>query len=97
MLVAMYRLASHLHRTVGEISGIPSSELHHWLAYLKLYPPDEGDTKRTAALMATITNMAGRSLPDKKHVKAEDFLGSEKPAGQSWQDQKAFLMSMTRH
>jgi hypothetical protein len=94
MLLAVYRLAFLLKRTVGEIASMPMSEFAHWLAYLKLEPPEKGDTERTAALMATITNMAGRSLPDKKMVKPDDFLGRKKR--QSMEEQIAFMKGLGR-
>lgn len=56
---------------------------------MQIEPPDEGDNARTASLLAQITNMAGRALPDKKMVKPSDFLG--KPTKQTEQEQQAFF------
>ena len=67
------------------------------MAYLDLEPPDQAENYRSAMVLAQITNMSGRSLPDGKRVKPEDFLGqSDKPAksAQSEADQKAFLQSL---
>lgn len=94
MLVAVYRLAFLLKRTVSEIGSMSMSEFAHWIAYLKIEPPEQGDTERTAALMATITNMSGRSLPDKKMVKPEDFLGGKKQ--QTMEEQIAFMKGLSR-
>jgi hypothetical protein len=68
-------------------------EFFMWLAYLKMEPPEEAENVRMAALMAQITNMAGRSLPGKKFVDAEDFLGGKQQ--QTLDEQKAFMKSMT--
>jgi hypothetical protein len=70
-----------------------ATEFSYWLAYLHEYPPEEGDTRRAAAIMATITNMSGRSLPQGKHVKVDDFMGG--PKAQSSEEQKAIFMSLT--
>jgi hypothetical protein len=64
------------------------TEFCHWQIYLKKYPPEEADNKRAAALMATITNMAGRQLASGKRVKAEDFLPKPK---QTAEQQIAFM------
>jgi len=72
-------------------------EFTYWMAYLELEPPDQGDNYRSAMMLAQITNMSGRSLPEGKRVKPEDFLGNaEKPVttAQSEADQKAFLQSL---
>jgi len=55
---------------------------------MKMEPPEEGHNQRTAALMAQLTNMSGKSLPKGKTVKPRDFL-PRKP--QSPQDQIAFM------
>lgn len=95
MLLAAYRLAFLLRKTVGEISSMPVSEFYGWLAYLKLEPPEKGDNERAAALMATITNMSGRSLPDRKTVKPQDFLGGGKKR-QTMEEQIAFMKGLSR-
>ena len=73
-------------------------EFSYWQAYFKIEPLEEGDNKRMAALLAQITNMSGRVLPDRKSVKPEDFFGgSEKPStdqSQSMEEQIAFMKSM---
>jgi hypothetical protein len=96
MLLAVYRLASHLGKTAAEIEQMGMDEFSHWMAYLHIDPEREAEDRRTAALMATITNMAGRSLPGKKQVKPEDFLGKNQPKAQTWQEQKAFFQSLGR-
>ena len=48
---------------------------------------------RTAALMAQITNMSGKSLPKGKTVSVDDFMGKSKK-GQSIDDQIAFFKSL---
>lgn len=89
-----FRLAGHLGKTVGELQrGMTMREFVHWCAFLKLEPPDEGDNQRTAALMATITNMSGRSLPDKKTVEAKDFMPRPKQR-QTASQQLAFMKSL---
>ena len=93
MLVAVYRLAFLLRRTVGEISSMSLSEFSHWQAYLAMEPPERGDNERTAALMATITNMSGRSLPNKKTVTPDDFL-SKKKQSQTAEQQIAFMKGL---
>lgn len=47
---------------------------------------------RTAALLAQITNMAGKSMPRGRSVKAEDFLGRK--AAQTAEEQIAFMRSL---
>lgn len=91
----VYRLAFLLKRPVSELR-ITWREFMHWQAYLRMEPPDEGDNQRTAALLAQITNMAGRSLPDRKKVKPEDFLrtSEKEQARQDEEDQKAFLRAL---
>ena len=91
--MGLFRLALLLGKTVAELKRQMSwREFLHWQAYLHLEPPDKPANERTAALMAQITNMAGRSLPDQKRVTADDFLG--KPKTQSMQDQIAFMKSL---
>jgi hypothetical protein len=68
-------------------------EFLHWQAFLEAEPPEQGDNIRTAALLAQITNMAGRSLPDHKRVKPEDFM-RQAAKQQTSEDQKAFFMSL---
>lgn len=97
MLIAAFRLALMLGKTVQELShSMTLREFVHWCAYLKLEPPEEGDNQRTASLMATITNMAGRSLPGKKTVEPADFLQKEKPR-QTAAQQMAFMKALTRN
>lgn len=68
-------------------------EFLHWQAYLGMEPPDQADNQRTAALLAQITNMSGRSLPDRKRVSPDDFMRTaQKP--QTSEDQKAFFMGL---
>jgi hypothetical protein len=94
MLITAFRLASHLGKTVGELQrGMTMREFVHWCAFLKLEPPDEGDNMRTASLLATITNMAGRSLPGKKTVEPKDFFQREKPR-QTAAQQLAFMKTL---
>jgi len=63
---------------------------------MSIEPPEEGDNLRTASLMAQITNMSGRSLPDKKMVQPSDFYGKPKPPPkpQSAAEQIAFMRSL---
>ena len=90
---AAFRLAFLLHKTVGEIAEMPASEFYHWQAYLRMEPPDKADNERTAALMATITNMSGKSLRQGKTVKPEDFLGG-RPRKQTMEQQIAFMRGL---
>ena len=70
-------------------------EFLHWQAYLKIEYPERGANQRAGCLMAQITNMSGRSLPDKKMLSAADFLGeAEKTPGQSMQDQINFMKGL---
>lgn len=67
------------------------------MAYLEMEPPDQGDNYRSAMMLAQMTNMSGRSLPDGKRVKPEDFMGSgekDQPTGQTEAQQKAFMQSL---
>ena len=91
MLLAAFRLAFYFHRPVTELN-MSLRQFYTWLAYLKIEPPEEGARRRTAALMAQITNMSGRSLPDKKQVNADDFLGVKQQ--QTAKEQIAFMKSM---
>ena len=88
----MYRLAFYFKRPVSELN-ITWREFLHWQAYLEMEPPEQGDNNRTAALLSQITNMAGRSLPDRKRVKPEDFMGKPQKV-QTEQNQKAFLQGL---
>jgi hypothetical protein len=47
---------------------------------------------RTAALLAQITNMSGKSLREGKSVSIHDFLG--KPKRQSMEEQIAFMKGL---
>lgn len=80
-----------LGKTVSELD-ISWREFNYWQAYLKMEPPDKGDNQRTASLLAQITNMSGRSLPDKKTVTADDFLGKRKV--QTAEEQIAIMKSL---
>jgi hypothetical protein len=68
-------------------------EFVYWQEFFKLEPPDEPAMLRTAALMAQITNMSGKSLPKGKTVSVDDFMG-KKTARQSMEDQIAFMKSL---
>lgn len=70
-------------------------EFLHWQAYLRMEPPDEADNARTAAVLAQITNMAGRSLPNNERVKPEDFLGKTKK--QTLEQQIAFMKGLGKN
>ena len=91
MLLGAFRLALLLGKTVSELN-ISWREFLYWQAYLRIEPPDDADNKRTAMLLAQITNMSGRSLPGKKSVKPDDFLGKSK--SQTMQEQIKFMKSL---
>ncbi len=81
------------------LRGMSWREFLLWHEYLQLEPPDDGDNKRTAMLLAQITNMAGRMLPGKKTVKPSDFLSGlgvqvSVPRQQSMEEQIAFMKSI---
>lgn len=79
--------------TVAELNERMSwEEFVHWQVYFRDEDPEMPANQRTAALLTQITNMAGRSLPDGKRVKPDDFLG--KPRVQSIEDQIAFMKSL---
>lgn len=88
--MAAFRLASHLGKTVSELD-ITWEEFVYWQAFLKIEPPDEPAMRRTAALMAQITNMSGRSLKNNKTVSADDFMGKKM---QTPDEQIAFFKSL---
>jgi len=90
-LLAAFRLAFYFHRPVSELN-ISFREFLLWLEYLRIEPPDKSANERTASLMAQITNMAGRSLPDRKTMSMRDFL-PQKP--QTPMEQKAMFMALT--
>ena len=74
-------------------------EFSYWQAYLHIEPPDDGDNKRLAILLAQITNMSGRILPGKRTVKPSDFLSGldvqvSTPKQQSMEDQIAYMKSI---
>ena len=69
-------------------------EFPYWNAYLQLEPPDRGDNQRTAALMAQITNMSGKSLKEGKTVSPDEFLGKTVKK-QSMEDQIAYMKSLS--
>lgn len=91
--MGVFRLAFLLGKTLSEMD-MSWREFMYWNAYLKLEPPDEGENQRSAALMAQITNMSGKSLRDGKTVTADDFLGRRAINTQSMEDQIAFMKSM---
>jgi len=68
-------------------------EFNQALAFLQMNPPEETANIRTASIMAQIANFSGRSLPDKKMVSADDYLGRKKQA-QTAEEQKEFLRSI---
>ena len=84
-------MAMLLGKTVSELD-ITWREFVHWQAYLKLEPPERAANERTAALLAQITNMSGRSLPNKRTVKPDDFLG--RSSVQTAEQQIAFMKSL---
>lgn len=67
-------------------------EFVYWQAYLQIEPPDQRDNERTAAVLAQITNMSGKSLEDGKTVTADDFLGKGKV--QTAEEQIAFMRGL---
>lgn len=91
-MVAAFRLALLLGKTLSELD-MTWEEFVYWNAYLSIEPPDKGDNQRTAMLLSQITNMSGRSLPDRKRVKPEDFLGGPQEQ-QSLQAQIDFMKSL---
>lgn len=91
--MGVFRLAFLLRKTISELD-ISWREFMYWQAYLKLEPPDQGDNQRTAALMAQITNMSGKSLREGKKVTADDFLDTGKTKVQSMEEQIAFMKSL---
>ena len=84
-------MALLLGKTLSEMD-MSWEEFMYWNAYLALEPPEHAANLRTAALMAQITNMSGRSLPDKKFVNVDDFIG--KPKVQTAEEQLAFMRSL---
>lgn len=95
MLLAAFRLAGFLGKTLDELLDLSWDEFVHWQAFMRLEPPEQAANQRTALLLAQITNMAGRSLKGNKRVSAEDFLG-KKQQKQSMADQIAFFKSMSK-
>lgn len=94
MLLAAFRLAFYFRRPVSELN-ISLREFYHWLHYLKLEPPDEGERQRFAALMAQMTNMSGKSLKQGHTVTADDFLGKPKEIKrQTAEEQIAFMKGL---
>lgn len=87
----LFRLAAYLGKTVSELD-ITWDEFVYWQAYMNLRPPEEPANRRTAAVMAQIANMSGRSLRGDKTLTAEDFLGEHK--GQTAEEQIAFMRSV---
>lgn len=67
-------------------------EFLYWQAFLTEEHPDLAENRRTASLMATITNMSGKVMKDNQQVTAEDFLGGPKP--QTMEQQIAFMRSL---
>jgi len=76
---------------VSELN-ISWDEFIYWQEFLKMEPPDQAENARTAAIMAQLTNMAGKSLPAGKTVTAEDFLGRRE---QTAEEQIAFLKALS--
>jgi hypothetical protein len=91
-LLALFRLASHLGKTVAEMD-MTWREFIYWQAYLAEEPPEQGANHRAASLMAQIANYAGKSLPDGKRMKASDFLPRK---AQSAHQQRAFFQNLSR-
>ena len=89
--MGLFRLALLLGKTISELN-MSWREFTYWQAYLNIEPPDKGAKERTAALLAQITNMSGRSLSGKKTVKPSDFL--DKPKQQTMEEQIAFMKSL---
>lgn len=89
----MFRLAAFLGKTVAEMN-ISWREFVYWQAYMDAEPPEAGANARTASVMAQIANFSGRSLPDGKRVKPDDYL-PKKP--QTAEQQKAFFKSLTEN
>ena len=85
-----------LGKTVSELN-MSWREFLYWQAYLKLEPPSRSDSARTAAILAQITNMSGRSLPTNKMVEPSDFLGASKTEQQSMQEQIEFMKAAGQH
>ena len=69
-------------------------EFIYWQAFLHLEPIDDHANQRTAAILAQITNMSGKSLREGKTVTPDDFLGV--PKKQSMHDQIAFFKSINK-
>lgn len=90
----MFRLALLLGKTVSELK-MSWREFSYWQAYLKIENPERAADVRTASLMAQISNMAGRALPDRKMLSAADFLGeTKKTPEQSMQEQIDFMKGL---
>lgn len=70
-------------------------EFNQCLAYMQIEPAEEGDNRRTASLMAQIANFSGRSLPDRKMMSPDDYLGIPEQS-QTPDDQKAFMRGLKR-
>jgi len=90
--MSVFRLAAYLGKTISELD-ITWDEFVYWQAYLCLEPPEEPANKRTAVLLAQITNMSGRSLRNNKTVSGDDFLG-KKDRVQTAKEQIAFMRSI---
>lgn len=73
---------------------ITADEFLYWQAFLTLEPPEDSANQRAAAIMATITNMSGRSLKDGRKVSAEDFYGEKGEFVQDAADQIALLKGL---
>ncbi len=68
-----FRLAGHLHKTIGELFEMSPMEWMYWRAFDALYPLGHaGDDRRTAKLCATIVNWAGKSAT--REIPLEDFI-----------------------
>lgn len=80
-----------LGKTVSELD-MDWNEFVYWQAYLEIEPPEQAANVRTAAILAQITNMSGKSLRDGAKVSIDDFLG--KPKRQTIEQQIAFMKGL---
>lgn len=90
-MLAAFRLAMLLGKTVSELD-MDWNEFVYWQAYLEIEPPEQAANVRTAAILAQITNMSGKSLRDGAKVSIDDFLG--KPKRQTIEQQIAFMKGL---
>lgn len=90
--MSVFRLAYLLGKTVSELD-ITWEEFVYWQGFFHAEPPDMGANARTAAVLAQITNMSGKSLPKGKKVTADDFLGRRRE--QTAEEQIAFMRGLS--